>query len=211
MTGGAFTFDGVLPVLAAGFGTSLSLIVAIGAQNTFVLQQGLRGAAVVPVVLVCALSDAVLIAAGVGGIGAVLGRWPTAVGVIGVAGGLFLLAYGFLAARRAVRPGALTTGVAEVKSLRRTVFTCLALTWLNPHVYLDTVLLLGSVAAGHGDGRWLFGVGAVLASAFWFCALGFGARRLAGVFARPAAWRVLDALIAVTMAALGVTMIAGQL
>jgi L-lysine exporter family protein LysE/ArgO len=211
MTVGALTFGGVLPVLAAGFGTGLSLIVAIGAQNTFVLQQGLRGAAVVPVVLVCALSDAVLIAAGVSGIGAVLHRWPSAVSAIGVGGGLFLMAYGFLAARRAVRPGALTTGAAEVKSLRRTVFTCLALTWLNPHVYLDTVLLLGSVAAGHGGGRWLFGAGAVLGSVFWFCALGFGARRLAGVFARPAAWRVLDALIAVTMTALGVTMLSGQL
>jgi L-lysine exporter family protein LysE/ArgO len=180
-------------------------------ENTFVLQQGLRGAAVVPVVLVCALSDAVLIAAGVSGIGAVLRHWPAAAGVIGVAGGLFLVAYGVLAARRVVRPGALTTGEVEAKSSRRTVFTCLALTWLNPHVYLDTVLLLGSVAAGHGDSRWLFGVGAVFASAFWFCALGFGARRLAGVFARPASWRALDALIAVTMTALGVTMVWGTL
>ncbi|WIX77845.1 LysE family transporter [Amycolatopsis carbonis] len=201
----------MVPALAAGFGTGLSLIVAIGAQNTFVLQQGLRGGAIKRLIVVCALSDVVLIAVGVSGIGAVLRRWPAAITAIGVVGGAFLVTYGFLAARRAVKPSALTTAALEPVSPRRTVLTGLALTWLNPHVYLDTVLLLGSVAAGQGGGRWVFGVGAALASAVWFSALGLGARRLAGVFARPAAWRVLDGLIAVTMTALGVSMVVGQL
>ncbi|MET7996023.1 LysE/ArgO family amino acid transporter [Amycolatopsis sp. NPDC005232] len=201
----------MVPALAAGFGTGLSLIVAIGAQNTFVLQQGLRGGAVKRLIVVCALSDVVLIAVGVSGIGAVLQRWPAAITAIGVVGGAFLVTYGFLAARRAMKPGALTTSALEPVSPRRTVLTGLALTWLNPHVYLDTVLLLGSVAAGQGGGRWVFGVGAALASAVWFSALGLGARRLAGVFARPAAWRILDGLIAVTMTALGFSMVLSRL
>jgi len=199
----------VLALLAAGFGTGLSLIVAIGSQNAFLLQQGLRGGAVVPLVVICAVSDLVLIGLGVGGIGAVLGRWPTAIGVIAVGGGLFLIGYGAVAARRAFRASVMTVG-EERTPLRKAVLSCVAFTWLNPHVYLDTVLLLGSVAVAHGDGRWLFGLGAGIASAVWFSALGFGARRLAGVFARPAAWRVLDVLIAVTMTALGVSMVLAQ-
>ncbi|UOZ05219.1 LysE/ArgO family amino acid transporter [Amycolatopsis sp. WQ 127309] len=196
----------MLALLLAGFGTGLSLIVAIGSQNAFLLQQGLRGGTVAPLVAICAVSDLVLIALGVSGIGVVLGRWPTAIGVIAVGGGLFLLGYGALAARRAFRPSVLSVGDGRTP-LRKAVLACLGFTWLNPHVYLDTVLLLGSVAVAHGDGRWLFGLGACVASAVWFSALGFGARRLAGVFARPAAWRVLDVLIAVTMAGLGVSMV----
>ncbi|MFD2473021.1 LysE/ArgO family amino acid transporter [Amycolatopsis silviterrae] len=196
----------VIAALTAGFGTGMSLIVAIGAQNAFVLRQGLRGGLVVPVILVCTLSDAILIAAGVSGIGAVLQRWPSAIKAIAIVGGLFLVGYGILAARRAFRPGALTVSPADLSSPKRTLLTCLALTWLNPHVYLDTVLLVGSVAAGHGDGRWLFGIGAVVASAVWFSSLGLGARRLSGVFARPAAWRILDGVIAATMIALGIAL-----
>jgi L-lysine exporter family protein LysE/ArgO len=196
----------VLPLLAAGFGTSLSLIVAIGSQNAFLLQQGLRGGAVAPLVAICAVSDLVLIGLGVSGVGLVLSRWPTAVGVIAVGGGLFLLGYGALAARRAFRPSVLAVG-DERTPPRKAVLACLGFTWLNPHVYLDTVLLLGSVAVAHGDGRWLFGLGACVASTVWFSALGFGARKLAGVFAKPMAWRVLDALIAVTMTGLGAAML----
>lgn len=202
----ALNVGDVLALLLAGFGTGLSLIVAIGSQNAFLLQQGLRGGTVAPLVAICAVSDLVLIALGVSGIGVVLGRWPTAIGVIAVGGGLFLLGYGALAARRAFRPSVLSVGDGRTP-LRKAVLACLGFTWLNPHVYLDTVLLLGSVAVAHGDGRWLFGLGACVASAVWFSALGFGARRLAGVFARPAAWRVLDVLIAVTMAGLGVSMV----
>ncbi|GAA1029625.1 LysE/ArgO family amino acid transporter [Amycolatopsis albidoflavus] len=207
MVGPALNVGGVIAALSAGFGTGMSLIVAIGAQNAFVLRQGLRGGLVVPVILVCTLSDAILIAAGVSGIGAVLQRWPSGIKAIAIVGGLFLVGYGILAARRAFRPGTLTVSPADLSSPKRTLLTCLALTWLNPHVYLDTVLLVGSVAAGHGDSRWLFGIGAVVASAVWFSALGLGARRLSGVFARPAAWRILDGVIAATMIALGVALL----
>ncbi|WP_410586994.1 LysE/ArgO family amino acid transporter [Amycolatopsis sp. lyj-23] len=148
-------------------------------------------------------------ALGVSGIGAVLQRWPTAIAVIAVGGGLFLLGYGVLAAWRAFRPSVMIIG-EDRTPLRKAVLACVAFTWLNPHVYLDTVLLLGSVAVAHGDGRWLFGLGAAIASAVWFSALGFGAKRLAGLFAKPMAWRVLDVVIAVTMAGLGTALLLGR-
>ncbi|MEG3630190.1 LysE/ArgO family amino acid transporter [Streptomyces poriticola] len=199
-----------LTAAAAGFGTGLSLIVAIGAQNAFVLRQGLRRDAVLAVVGICALSDAALIALGVAGVGAVVVAWPEALTVVGWVGGAFLLGYGALAARRVLRPGgALTADGDAAGSRRRAVLTCLALTWLNPHVYLDTVFLLGSVAADRGELRWTFGLGAVLASLCWFAALGFGARFLGRFLSRPAAWRLLDALVATTMIVLGLTLIAG--
>ncbi|MEU3253828.1 LysE/ArgO family amino acid transporter [Streptomyces sp. NPDC006997] len=198
-----------LTAAAAGFGTGLSLIVAIGAQNAFVLRQGTRRQAVLPVVVICALSDAVLIALGVAGIGAVVVAWPEALTVVAWTGGAFLLCYGALAARRVLRPGALRADGAAATSTRRAVLTCLALTWLNPHVYLDTVFLLGSVAADRGPLRWTFGLGAALASLCWFAALGFGGRLLGRWLARPAAWRVLDALVAATMITLGGMLIAG--
>ncbi|CQR65959.1 LysE/ArgO family amino acid transporter [Streptomyces leeuwenhoekii] len=198
-----------LAAAAAGFGTGLSLIVAIGAQNAFVLRQGIRREAVLAVVGICALSDAVLIALGVGGVGAVVVAWPGALTAVGWIGGAFLLCYGALAARRVLRPGTLTAQGEAAGSRRRAVLTCLALTWLNPHVYLDTVFLLGSVAVDRGPLRWTFGLGAVCASLCWFAGLGFGARFLGRFLARPAAWRVLDALVAATMITLGVTLIAG--
>ncbi|MFC7896264.1 LysE/ArgO family amino acid transporter [Streptomyces sp. NPDC057381] len=199
-----------LTAAAAGFGTGLSLIVAIGAQNAFVLRQGVRRDAVLAVVGICALSDALLIALGVGGVGAVVVAWPDALTVVGWVGGAFLLCYGALAARRVFRPaGALRAEGDATGSRRRAVLTCLALTWLNPHVYLDTVFLLGSVAADQGPLRWTFGMGAAVASLCWFTALGFGARCLGRFLARPAAWRVLDGLVAVTMIVLGVTLVAG--
>ncbi|MEW2264847.1 LysE/ArgO family amino acid transporter [Streptomyces sp. NPDC047853] len=199
-----------LTAAAAGFGTGLSLIVAIGAQNAFVLRQGIRRDAVLAVVGICALSDALLITLGVGGVGAVVVAWPGALTAIGWVGGAFLLCYGALAARRVFRPaGALRADGEVAGSRRRAVLTCLALTWLNPHVYLDTVFLLGSVAADQGPLRWTFGVGAAVASLCWFAALGFGARYLGRFLARPAAWRVLDGLVATTMIVLGVTLITG--
>ncbi|MBF9068690.1 LysE/ArgO family amino acid transporter [Streptacidiphilus fuscans] len=202
-----------LTALAAGFGTGLSLIVAIGAQNAFVLRQGIRREAVLPVVAICAASDAVLIACGVGGLGVVVAALPgtmTAVRVVGVA---FLLCYGALAARRAFRAAdasGLEGNGPTVRSGRRAVLTCLAMTWLNPHVYLDTVLLLGAVAATHGALRWQFGLGAVVASLCWFAALGFGARLLEGFFRRPASWRALDGLVAATMLAVAATLATGS-
>lgn len=199
-----------LPAALAGFGFALSLIVAIGAQNAFVLRQGLRGEHVLLVVATCALSDAVLIVAGVAGAGAVLAQAPGVEAVVRVAGAAFLLGYAALAARRAWRPSALIADGAGAASGRRaTLAAILALTWLNPHVYLDTLVLLGSVADSHGDGRWAFAVGSVVASATWFTGLGRGAALLRPVFARPAAWRVLDGSVAVVMAAIAGTLVAG--
>ncbi len=190
----------------AGFAASLVLIVAIGAQNAFVLRQGLRREHVIPVVVTCAVSDLALITAGIAGLGAVVTARPTAVTVIRWAGAAFLLAYAALAAKRAWRPSALTTTDRAPATLRATLLTCLALTYLNPHVYLDTVLLLGSVAQQHPH-RWLFGIGAGLGSTAWFAALGLGAHRLGPVLSRPVAWRVLDGLISVIMAAIAVMLL----
>lgn len=200
-----------LTAAVAGFGTGLSLIVAIGAQNAFVLRQGVRRDAVLAVVGICALSDALLIALGVGGVGAVVVAWPGALKAVGVVGGVFLLCYGALAARRVLRPGTgLRTDGEAAGSRRQAVLTCLAMTWLNPHVYLDTVFLLGSLAADRGPLRWTFGLGAAAASLCWFAALGFGARLLGRFLARPGAWRVLDGLVAVTMLALGAMLVLGS-
>jgi len=196
-----------LLALVAGLGTGLSLIVAIGAQNAFVLRQGLRREHVPAIVAVCALSDLVLIAVGVAGLGALVTVRPGVLTVIAWAGAAFLVAYGLLAARRALRPGTLRSAEAEASSgssVHRSVLTCMGLTWLNPHVYLDTVLLLGSVAAGYGTHRWDFAIGAGAGSVLWFCGLGFGARFARPLFARPIAWRVLDSAIAIVMIVLGI-------
>ncbi|MEQ4303005.1 LysE/ArgO family amino acid transporter [Plantactinospora sp. B6F1] len=199
----------MLPVLATGFGVGLSLIVAIGAQNAYVLRQGVRAEHVLPIVAICAVSDAVLILAGITGIGAVVERAPAALTVTRWAGAAFLVGYGLLAARRVFRTQSLQPGNGAGASTPRTaLLTMLALTWLNPHVYLDTVLLLGSIANTHGPaGRWSFGAGATLASTAWFAALGYGARLLGRALARPVAWRILDALIAATMLTIGVALV----
>jgi L-lysine exporter family protein LysE/ArgO len=194
----------------AGLGFGLSLIIAIGAQNAFVLRQGLRREHVLAVVLVCALSDAVLIGVGVAGLGTIVQLAPWLLVVVRIAGAAFLLVYGLLAARRALRPAAMQTDAAGGKTaLLPVLATVLALTWLNPHVYLDTVVLLGSVAGTHRDDRWAFGLGAALGSVLWFSALGFGARLLRPVFAKPVAWRVLDGIIAIVMIAIAVSLLLG--
>ena len=188
----------------AGLVLGLGLIVAIGAQNAFVLRQGLRAEHVGPVVAVCAASDLALMTAGVLGAGAALTRVSWLLPVVRIAGAAFLLSYGVLAARRALRPGSLTpSSGATPAGLAVTLGTCLALTWLNPHVYLDTVLLVGTTASSFGAHRWDFAAGAGVASVLWFTALGFGARLLRPLFGRRRAWRVLDGLIAVVMLALG--------
>ncbi|MFI7603298.1 LysE/ArgO family amino acid transporter [Actinoplanes sp. NPDC049681] len=196
----------MLIAVLAGFAASVVLIVAIGAQNAFVLRQGLRREHVVPVVLTCAISDALLISAGIAGLGTVVARHPAAVTAIRWCGAAFLVGYALLAAKRALRPAALSPTGTTPATLRATLLTCLALTYLNPHVYLDTVLLLGSLAQQYAD-RWLFGVGAAAASATWFVALGLGARKLAPVLNRPVAWRILDCLIAAVMAGLAVALL----
>lgn len=202
--------------LFAGLGFGLSLIVAIGAQNAFVLRQGLRREHVSVVAAICAVSDALLYAAGGAGFGPLVERWPDAVEVMRWLGAAVVLGYGAMAAWRAVRgdtrlaaaeDGAL--GDSPGRRLRPVVLTTLALTWLNPHVYLDTVLLQGSVAATYGDDRWLFTAGAMVSSIIWFCGLGYGARLLAPVLKRPGAWRVVDGVIALIMLAVAVSLLAG--
>ena len=238
--------------LLVGLGLGFSLIIAIGAQNLFVLRQGIRREHVFAVAAICALSDLALIIVGVSGIGAVLAAVPWLIDVIRWAGAAFLIGYGLLAARRAIRPGgealvaedalvgpsvepvtdaasdavrddrppaasvtvsaaprtaAVPATAQRTTTLATAVLTCLALTWLNPHVYLDTVFLLGSVANTHGDGRWAFAAGAGAASILWFFGLAYGARLLGGVLGSPRAWRVLDVVIAVVMIALGVLLV----
>jgi L-lysine exporter family protein LysE/ArgO len=201
----------VTPSLVAalsGLGLGLSLIVAIGSQNAFVLRQGLRRQGVGAVVLVCVVSDVALIAAGVAGAGAVVQSRPGLLDAVRLAGAAFLAAYGLLAARRALRPGSLAPreGAAPA-SLAATVTTALALTWLNPHVYLDTVVLLGSIAQSHPGRQWWFAAGAAVGSAVWFTALGYGAALLRPLFATARAWRVLDAGIAVVMLLLAASLV----
>ncbi len=200
----------MLSSLFAGLGLGLSLIVAIGAQNAFVLRQGLRREHVLAVVVICALSDAVLITLGVAGLGALIERADWLLVVVRIAGAAFLTWYGVRSAIRAFRPGTLDADPAGSPiSLRTAVLTVLALTWLNPHVYLDTVVLLGSIGATHGDTRWWFAAGAALGSVLWFSALGFGSRMLRPLFARPVSWRVLDGLIAVVMIGIAVSLLLG--
>lgn len=239
----------LLPLLS-GLGTGLALIVAIGVQNTYLLRlavsAGLR--VVAAAVVVCAASDALLIVAGVLGVGAVVERFPVALLVIRFIGAAFLLTYGVLAARRALRPSgdamrvgdeATDDGVVgvaagaragvdatgrttvaagrtrtappgQVVTMRTAVLTMLVFTWANPHVYLDTLVFLGSVANQQGaDDRWLWTIGAVAASSLWFGALGFGGRLLRPLFEKPLTWRVFDGLVAVVMLAFGVLLLVG--
>lgn len=198
-----------LPVFAQGLALSLGLIVAIGAQNAFVLRQGLRREHVGPVVLFCAVADAVLITAGVLGMAQALGDRPLLAQALAVGGAAFLAHYGWQALRRARQShqlqaadggGAMGRGAALAQAA--------AFTLLNPHVYLDTVLLVGSIGAQQPAGlQGWFVAGASTASLVWFTALGFGARWLAPVFARPKAWQVLDGLIGLTMWAMAVLLV----
>ena len=193
----------------SGLGFGLSLIVVIGAQNTFVLRQGIRREHVLAVVAVCAVSDVVLIAAGVAGLGAVIRSAPTVLVVARYAGAAFLIGYGILAARRALSPGAITGEPSGASvALGATLLTCLGMTWLNPNVYLDTVVLLGSFASAYaGAYRWFLAAGAMLGSILWFTGLGFGARLLGPLFARRTAWRALDSVIALIMFTFGVVLV----
>jgi len=220
----------VLTPLLAGLGLGFSLIVAIGAQNLFVLRQGVRREHLLVVATICAISDAILIVLGVSGIGLVLTAVPWLVEAVRWAGAAFLVGYGLLAARRAWRPSGEALEVAEptasaqdasADTSGRTVtaprtrlipvmLTCLALTWLNPHVYLDTVFLVGTVANSHGDDRWVFAAGAMIASVVWFFGLARGARYLGRWLSTPRAWRILDAVIAVVMIAIAIGLVLPQ-
>lgn len=192
------------PAFFSGFFLGLSLIIAIGAQNAFILRQGLLRQHVFILCLICALSDALLIAAGVAGLGTLIASSPRLITVVTIGGALFLFTYAGIAFRRAWRPQALHAAKTGEGSLKAAVAACLAFTFLNPHVYLDTVVLLGSLSAQfEGRARLVYGLGACIASFVWFFGLGYGARLLQPVFARPAAWRVLDILIGLVMTAIG--------
>jgi len=183
-----------------GFALGASLIIAIGAQNAFVLRQGLLRRHVFPVTVFCAASDAFLITLGAAGFGSLVAASPILLAIVGLGGAAFLATYGVHAFRRALRPSALSPLEAPPAPFLRTMITVAALTYLNPHVYLDTVMLLGGIAGRYAvaDRVWFAG-GAMAASFVWFLGLGYGARLLAPVFARPAAWRVLDVVIGVVM------------
>ena len=197
----------MLAAALTGLLTGLSLIVAIGAQNAYVLRQGLARDRVGVVVAICAVSDVVLIVAGVAGVGALVENAGWAIDVVRWLGVVFLTAYGVMCLWRARSPHALAATDAATSSLAGVAGRAMALTWLNPHVYLDTVLLLGSLAASHGSsGRWWFAVGASVASLAWFTGLGYGARLLSPLLARPRAWQVLDVLIGLTMLAIAASL-----
>ena len=190
-----------------GLLTGLALIVAIGAQNAFVLRQGVRREHVGAVVLVCMASDAVLILAGTAGVGALVQAVPWLLEVLRWGGALYLLWFAVSSLRAALRPQGLVAEQAP-RTAGSVIATTLALTWLNPHVYLDTVVLLGSLANQQGpDLRWVFAGGAVVGSIVWFSALGYGARALAPVLDRPRAWQIVDLVIAAVMLALAVSLI----
>ena len=194
----------------AGLALGFSLILAIGPQNAFVLRQGLRGEHVLWACLVCALSDAALIAAGVGGFAVVVATTPWIEPVLRYGGAAFLTVYGAQAFVRAWRDDRALVPAEDRRSpLVSTLATCLALTWLNPHVYIDTLVLLGSVSTQYPGGEAAFGVGATTASFVFFFGLGFGARLLRPLFARPAAWRVLDATVGAVMWSIAAALMLG--
>jgi len=196
----------ILSTFLTGFAMSAALIIAIGAQNMFVLRQGLKREHVGPIVLFCAGADALLIAAGVGGVGALLGAMPQWTMALTIGGALFLGWYAIKAFARMMTPEAMTAqgGV----SLGRALATTAAFTFLNPHVYLDTVLLMGAAGSAQAPAlRPVFVAGAAGASILWFVGLGYGARVLTPLFARPAAWRVLDGIVGLTMLTLAVTLV----
>ena len=194
-----------------GFGIGLSMIVPIGVQNAFVLSNGVRGQHRFPVALVCGLSDAVLITLGVAGVGALIASSEILVGVARWGGAAFLIWYAYGALKRAWQGESMTLAADDGRALRAALLTTLAVTWLNPHVYLDTVVLLGGMAAQHpGDGRYMFGVGAALASFVWFFSLSYGSRLLAPLFARPVAWRILDSAVAAIMLILAGKLVLGE-
>jgi L-lysine exporter family protein LysE/ArgO len=195
-------------IWGAGLMTGLALIIAIGAQNAFVLRQGIRREHVGVVVALCMAGDAVLILGGTAGIGALVSRFPGVLDVLRWGGAAYLAWWALRSFASAAKRASLT---AEAPRSRGSVVaTTLALTYLNPHVYLDTVVLLGGLANQHGpEVRWVFASGAVVGSVVWFSALGYGARALSGVLSSPRTWRVVDLVIGVVMLALAVNLVRG--
>lgn len=185
--------------LLPGFLAGLSLIVAIGAQNAFVIRQGLSRQHVFVVVAICAIADAALIALGIAGLGAIIQGLPWLLETVRWFGVAYLTWFGITSVRSAFKNEVMDTSGTQTSSLKKAVLTVLGITFLNPHVYLDTVILLGSISNQFADGRWIFGFGAMTASIVWFSAIGFGARAASRFMSKPIFWRVLDSLIAVVM------------
>lgn len=210
--------EGVLTYIS-GVTMMASLIIALGAQNIYVLRQGARRDRVALVVAICIVSDVTLVALGVAGLGAAVERLPWLLTATRWGGALFLAVYGLLAARRAISPSSdqLLTGTPAAASsqsapatqspLLPTVLATFAFTWLNPGVYLDTVFLVGSVAATHGEEKWIFALGAMTASALWFTALGYGSRFIGRWLHTARGWQVLDGIIAVVMFAMALSLV----
>ncbi|MBV1775401.1 LysE/ArgO family amino acid transporter [Burkholderiaceae bacterium DAT-1] len=194
-----------------GLMSCLVLIAAIGTQNAFILRQGIRGEHVLPLVAFCVTADAILIGAGIAGLGVVIEAWPQALVVATWAGAVFMFVYGGKAALRALNDSSMEVDGSQGTGLKAALLACAGFTFLNPHVYLDTVILLGALGNQAGEGgRWLFWLGACTASLTWFVLLGYGARLLAPFFRRAFAWRVLDSFVALTMIAMGIGLVANR-
>jgi L-lysine exporter family protein LysE/ArgO len=195
-------------IAITGFLLGGSLILAIGAQNAFILRQGLLKQHVFILCLVCAASDALLIAAGVGGLGRIIDGHPEFVKWVTIGGALFLFAYAIFALQRALKPQAMQAATTGQGSLKAAMAQCLAFTFLNPHVYLDTVVLVGGISSRYiGQEKTAFAAGAMAASFIWFFSLGYGARLLQPVFAKPRAWQVLDLIIAAVMTMIAISLV----
>ncbi len=200
-----------MQAILPGLLTGLSLIVAIGAQNAFVLRQGLLRKHVFVIVLICALSDALLIALGVLGLGSLISALPWLLEVIRWVGVAFLVWYGSSSLRRFVKQDSLKAAESSVGSIKQAVVTTLALTFLNPHVYLDTVIFIGGIANQFGDQKWWFALGAVTSSFLWFFSLGFGASKASVLVSKPVFWKILDVFIAAVMFSLAITLALAKL
>ena len=198
-------FYGVI-ALVTGFFTGLSLIVAIGAQNAFVIKQGLLRSHVTLVVFVCAISDALLIIVGTGGLGRIIQSKPDLLNVIRWFGVIYLTWFGIKSVRAAFRNETLTASDKSAVSWKKVLLTVLAMTYLNPHVYLDTVIFVGSLANQFESQRWYFALGACIASGVWFSVIGYGARSASHLMSKPIFWRILDSVIAVIMFTLAITL-----
>jgi L-lysine exporter family protein LysE/ArgO len=192
----------ILPGLLTGF----SLIIAIGAQNAFVIRQGLRREHVLLIVLICAISDAALILVGTGGLGRIIQGNQIALEIIRWFGVAYLTWFGLRSLRSAFKSQSLQVGEVLQARAGDVARSALALTFLNPHVYLDTVILLGSVANQFESDRWFFALGACLASIIWFTTIGFGARSASRFMSKPIFWKILDSIIALVMFSIGITL-----
>ncbi|MDA0259922.1 MAG: LysE/ArgO family amino acid transporter [Actinobacteria bacterium] len=185
--------------IVPGFLAGLSLIIAIGAQNTFVIRQGLTKKFVLLTVLICACSDALLIALGASGLGALIKSNKDLLEFVRWFGVAYLLWFAFKSARSAFKQEVLNSAGEASANKKGVVLTVLALTFLNPHVYLDTVILLGSISNQFGSDKWFFVTGAIIASFLWFTSIGFGAKSASRFMSRPIFWKILDSLIAAIM------------